>query len=129
MPAGLIAAGAGPAVAATLAALSDATLAAYGIGIEHHFGGGAYIKATHMHAGQALGQHAHERDHLSVLVHGTVRLHVDDAPARVLAGYQTLTVEAGKRHRVEAITDALWLCVWATDDTDPATVDESILRG
>lgn len=129
MPAGLIAAGAGPAVAATLAALSDATLAAYGIGIEHHFGGGAYIKATHMLAGQTLGQHAHAHDHLSVLVHGTVRLYVEGQASRVLAGYQTLVVEAHKGHHIEAITDALWLCVWATDDTDPATVDESILKG
>lgn len=109
--------------------LSALDVQGLGISIEHHFGGDAYIKAVGMQAGQFIGQHAHAHDHLSVLVHGSVRLYVEGQASRVLCGYQTLKIEAGKEHRIEAMTDAMWLCVWGTNDTDPATVDQTILKG
>jgi len=111
----------------TQQALSDATLIASGLGIEHHFGGGAYIKQTELPAGTKLGQHAHKHDHLSVLVSGSVGLTVDGV-LRCIEGFQIITLEAGKQHQIEAFTDAVWLCVWATEETDSQLVDASILR-
>jgi quercetin dioxygenase-like cupin family protein len=105
--------------------LTDFQLADVGVGIAHHFGGGAYIKETRIPCGTELQQHAHEHDHLSYLVSGRVLVTIDgmvwqfDAP-------QCLVLKAGKFHGVRALTDALWLCVWATDCTDPATVDEAV---
>lgn len=107
---------------------SPENLAALGIDIEHHFGGGCYIKRADMPAGTFLAQHEHPHDHLSVLVSGTVRLKVDNAVVQ-LTGPQIILVEKGRSHSVEALTDAVWLCVWATDDTDPQTVDQTILKG
>lgn len=113
---------------ATYANLTDA-----GVAILHHFGGDKpgqkpYIKEARIPAGAHLIQHRHDHDHLAVLVGGSVILTIDDVP-HLLTGYQTLLIEAGKMHGIEAVTDTIWLCVWATADTDPATVDTSILKG
>lgn len=105
-----------------------ANLDAAGVGIAHHFGGGAYIKETCIPAGCALAQHAHDHDHLSVLVSGEVVLTVDGV-STVHAGPKVLTIEKNKIHTVYAIQDSIWLCVWATKETDPQKVDESILKG
>ena len=100
-----------------------------GVGIAHHFSGGVYIKEAHLTRGHGVEQHSHEHDHPAVLVYGTVRLFVEDEPSRILTGFNVIKIAAHKRHRVEVITDALWLCIWPTDDTDPETVDQTILKG
>lgn len=117
-----------PTVTAARFIATQANLKQLGIEVAHEFGGGTYIKTTHIPAGCVLSQHQHDHDHLSVLVSGSVRLYVDGI-ARELSGFQVLTIEAGRIHAVESITDAIWLCVWASDCTDPERVDATILRG
>lgn len=94
--------------------------------IHHLFGGGVYAKETRVPAGHVLVQHKHEHDHLSYLVSGEVELEVDGRRSR-LAGPAGLTIEAGKHHGVKALTDTIWLCIHATDCTDPAQVDEVLI--
>lgn len=118
----------GPVVAAT-----PTNLATLGIEIVHHFcgelpGPKPYIKEARMPAGSFLGKHSHLHDHLSVLVSGRARLWTKGV-AEEHAGYCSLFMPAGVEHGIEAVTDCIWLCVWATDDTDPATVDETIMKG
>ncbi len=108
-------------------ALPDSVLALAGVGVSHVFGGGAYIKSTNIPAGTSLGQHAHTHDHLSVLVSGSVELTVD-GEKQALTGFQILTLVAGKQHQIHAITDAVWLCVWATEETDAQEIDRTILK-
>lgn len=108
--------------------LTDAQLALAGVGVAHHFGGGAYVKETLIPAGARLAQHAHDHDHLSYLVEGWVVVVVDGVPHDLHAPV-CLTIEAGKVHEVQAMTDARWLCVWATECTDPALVDEAVEAG
>lgn len=92
----------------------------------HHFGGGVYAKEMLVPAGMVVVQHMHNHDHLSVLVRGSVVMSVDgvevsyDAPA-------ILRIQAGKHHGVRALTDVLWLCIHATEETDPAHVDEVLI--
>lgn len=105
--------------------LSEQALAALGIGIAHHFGGGVYVKETEIPAGATLGQHAHGHDHLSYLVKGKVIVSVDGVP-QVLHAPSCIKIEAGKTHDVAAVTEALWLCIWATDCEDPTLVDEVV---
>lgn len=85
-----------------------------GVTLEHHFGGGVYVKRTNIPAGMLLTQHAHDHDHLSWLSSGSVVLTVDGEPTR-LDGPCMVTVAAGKQHEVEALTDAVWLCIWSQD--------------
>lgn len=104
-----------------------AQLDAAGVGIAHHFGGGSYIKETIIPQGASLAQHGHDHDHLSYLVSGEVVVTVDGV-ARVVHAPACLKIEAHKIHGVHAVTDAIWLCVWATECTDPARVDD-VLTG
>lgn len=96
--------------------------------IEHFFAGGVYAKQTTFRAGERACKHTHDFDHLSVLVSGVVRLRKNEESQR-LTGPAMVTVTAGDVHEVEAVTDAVWLCIHATDCTDPAMVDEKILEG
>jgi quercetin dioxygenase-like cupin family protein len=102
-------------------------LAAAGVGITHHFAGGVYAKETHIPAGTRLAKHSHPSfDHLSALMLGSVVVDVDgkrrlyDAPAM-------LTIKAGKEHEVTAVTDAVWACIHATEETDPEKVDAGLI--
>lgn len=96
------------------------------IHVEHHFGGGVYAKATLIPAGVELTQHRHKFDHLSILARGRVRL-VADGVEQHLFGPACVTLKAGTVHRVQALTDALWYCVHATECTDPAQVDHELV--
>jgi quercetin dioxygenase-like cupin family protein len=95
--------------------------------ISHHFvEGEVYSKRVRIPAGVKLTQHVHPYDHASALVSGTVLVEVEGISYEV-TGPSMLMIEAGKEHSVTAITDAVWHCIHITDDTDPETVDESIL--
>ncbi|WP_422096337.1 cupin domain-containing protein [Variovorax sp.] len=94
--------------------------------LQHHFGGGVYAKETIIPAGLVLVQHKHAHDHLSILASGTVVLEVE-GERRTLVGPACVTVEAGKHHGVRAITEAVWYCIHATDNTDAETVDGKLI--
>jgi len=111
-----------------MSALKDSDLARIGVDVAHFFGGGAYIKETRIPQGTALTQHAHAHDHLSYLVRGTVRVEAGGGSV-TLNGPCCLTLFAHEMHAVHALTDAVWLCVWATDCEDAAEVDKAIEAG
>lgn len=101
------------------------TLDEHGVGIVHHFVGGLYCKETHIPHGVWLRQHSHKFDHLSILLSGTVQVHVDGKIERY-TGPALLTIPAGKEHSVVAVSDAVWACLHATDETDPDHVDKAL---
>ena len=101
-------------------------LSAAGVGISHHFAGGVYAKETRIPAGARLMQHVHAFDHLSVLASGSVIVR-SDGWVESYSGPAVLTIKAGSAHEVDAITDAVWLCIHATDETDPEQVDAGLI--
>lgn len=94
--------------------------------ISHHFGGGVYAKETRIPAGLALVQHKHAFDHLSYLASGSVMV-LEDGEMRQVDAPACLTIKAGAHHGVKALTDAVWLCIHATDCTDKDEVDETLI--
>jgi hypothetical protein len=106
----------------------DEELSKFGVAIEHHFGGGCYVKETHIPAGTLLAQHAHQHDHLSWLSSGKVVVTVDGVAGEPVTGPCMLLLAAHQVHSVRAVTDAVWLCIWKTDETDPLKID-SVLGG
>lgn len=84
------------------------------------------MKETQIEAGQILVQHKHEHDHLSYLVSGTVEVQVEGVKT-ALVGPACLLIEAGKHHGVKSLTDTVWLCIHATDCTEPDEVDEVLI--
>ncbi len=103
------------------------SLQAHGVDLVHHFASGVYAKETRIPAGVVMTQHVHPFDHLSILASGTVAVTVDDASMGAITGPACINILAGKVHSVTAITDAVWFCIHATDETDPEKVDAEIL--
>lgn len=104
---------------------------AHGVQIAHHFGddgSGVYIKQTKIPAGVELAMHEHTFTHKSVLCHGSVRLSVGGV-VRDVSGPAVLSVAQGVPHRVMALTDCVWLCIHATDETDPDQIDHTLTGG
>tara|TARA_R110000823_G_scaffold225669_1_gene353418 strand:- start:2534 stop:2866 length:333 start_codon:yes stop_codon:yes gene_type:complete len=92
--------------------------------ITHNFGGGVYIKSIQTCANRVLVQHKHKHDHLSYLVSGTVEVMVDGVTALHTAP-SCLLIKAGKHHGIKTLTDAVWLCIHAAENTDD--VDEVLI--
>lgn len=96
--------------------------------ITHHFSDGLYAKETVFEAGTAILKHTHDFSHLSILAKGKVavligeEIEIIDAPA-------CIEIKAGVTHGVKAITDCVWYCIHATDEKDPAKVDEILIKG
>jgi quercetin dioxygenase-like cupin family protein len=104
------------------------TLERAGVKIVHHFGGGTYAKETLIPAGCMLIQHMHPHAHLSILGAGRAIVQTGGA-AEEFEAPACITIPAGMAHSVSALTDVVWFCCHATGDTDPASVDTSILAG
>jgi len=94
--------------------------------IVHHFSDGLYSKETHIPAGTMLMQHKHSYNHMSILAKGKVVVLVDNE-SKIVEAPACLEISAGKHHAVKALTDCVWFCIHATDETDPSKVDEVLI--
>lgn len=112
--------------------LDDQQLADAGVRIEHLFGdegrSTTYIKRTTMPAGTRLHKHKHSFDHHSVVASGFVTVFSDGEP-RAHGPGEVILIRAGVEHSVAAITDAVWLCIHGTSETDPARIDHTLVEG
>lgn len=96
--------------------------------ITHIFADGLYAKETEIPAGMLLAKHLHDYTHFSILAKGRVRVWAND----VMAEYEApacIEIKANIEHEVQAITDATWYCVHATQETDPKKVDTVLITG
>lgn len=87
--------------------------------IKHHFSaGGVYAREQTLKAGEEVEKHVHDYDHLSYLGAGRVLIEIEDVLS-MLEGPCMLEVKAGKKHRIQALTDITWLCIHAESVADP----------
>ena len=97
--------------------------------IEFHGGdaesGDVFMVETHCPAGYKLGQHAHDKPHLSYLASGTALVEVDGIGSEY-TGPCVLTIAAHKVHAVTAITPITWLCLWTADDNMQEAAKDSL---
>ena len=96
------------------------------VGIAHHFIGGVYAKSIEFKRGDWAQQHAHTHEHMSVVASGFCTVTIDGYRFSYGPG-SVLKIPAGVAHMVYANTDAVWLCIHATDETDPAKVDHQLI--
>lgn len=97
------------------------------LNISHHWAADeVYSKRTLIPAGVILTQHVHPYDHASALVSGTAVVEVDGI-SEVHEAPKMLMIKAGRAHSVSALTDVVWHCIHVTSDTNPETVDQTIL--
>ncbi len=98
-----------------------------GVGVHHHFCAGLYAKETFIPAGVMLSQHKHCFDHLSILASGSALVEVD-GEEKEFFGPCVLEIKANKEHCVTAITDVVWYCLHATEETDPDKIDHELIH-
>ena len=82
--------------------------------------GGIFLKLwTVPDAGTLLPQHAHETDHISFVVSGTVRVFCEDRMLGQFIGPATVKIAARTKHSFLTLTDAVCIaCVHALDSED-----------
>jgi quercetin dioxygenase-like cupin family protein len=97
--------------------------------IEFHGGdtqsGNVFAVETRAEAGYMLESHVHAHSHMSVLVSGTADVTIDGQTER-MTGYRLLTIPANTRHSVQAVTDVVWLCLWADAIAPKLLAEESL---
>ena len=97
------------------------------IPVEHHFADKLYTKTMWLEAGQTMGKHKHSYSHLSILGQGRA-LVTTPAGAVEYTAPACITIAANVEHVVHALTDVKWFCIHATDETDPAKIDEVLIN-
>lgn len=102
------------------------TLDEAGVGILHHFGGGMYAKETQIPRGVKLTQHVHSFDHMSILAAGKVMVRAGGW-IECFQAPKLIEIKAGIAHEVEALTDATWFCLHATNETEADRIDEGLI--
>lgn len=96
--------------------------------ISHFFSGREYAKQMTLPAGHYAETHSHNHDHLSILASGVVTVNLDGA-TETYTGPTCIIIRAGQIHRIDAVTDSVWFCIHATDETDAAKVDRVLIQG
>lgn len=87
--------------------------------IKHHFSaGGVYAREQTLQAGQEVEKHVHGYDHLSYLGQGRALVDVE-GELQILDAPCMLEIKAGKKHRIQALTDITWLCIHSEAIADP----------
>ena len=97
------------------------------LNIEHHFSDGVYAKEMRIPAKHYVRKHVHDYSHLSVLASGVVTVRMNGRSHRYKAP-ACIAISAGVEHVIEAVTDAVWYCIHATEETDPDKVDQALLK-
>lgn len=93
----------------------------------HHFSDGLYAKEIHLKEGELIIQHKHTYSHLSVLAKGKVVVQVGEEEPKVFTAPVCLDIKADTHHGIKALTDSVWFCIHATDETDASKVDEVLI--
>lgn len=87
--------------------------------------GNVFVVETKAEAGYVLESHKHEHSHTSVLVSGTADVTVDGITTR-MTGYKLITIPKDTVHKVQAVTDVVWLCLWSGDLAPRELAEESL---
>jgi quercetin dioxygenase-like cupin family protein len=93
----------------------------------HHFSSGVYAKQMRLPKGSIALTHKHKHDHLSILAQGMVMLETPEG-RQLYSAPAAVTIRAGIPHGITALEDSVWFCIHATDETDPAKVDEVVIQ-
>ena len=94
--------------------------------LTHHFSEGVYAKEIRILAGMDIVQHKHDDSHLSILAKGIAVVITALGTARYEAP-ACINIQANMHHRILAVTDIVWYCIHASDEKDPANIDETIV--
>ena len=92
----------------------------------HHCYPDMYAKEMRIPTGYLIGKHLHTFDHFSILAQGSVEISRDGVK-EILHAPQLVHIAAGVTHVIHALTDAVWFCIHAVEDSTPETVDNVLI--
>lgn len=106
------------------------------LGIHHHFADHLYAKEMRIDAGMQVAKHMHTYTHLSILAKGRVEVRTWETDADGITTHKRteirapacIEIKANVMHQINALTNTVWYCIHATDETDPARVDEVLIE-
>jgi quercetin dioxygenase-like cupin family protein len=93
--------------------------------IKHHFSSGVYIREQTLEQFFAVDTHAHNYDHISVLVSGVATVETNGTVATYV-GPAVIEIKAGIRHHIVAVTNIVWMCIHATSETNIALLEKEL---
>lgn len=93
--------------------------------IKHHFSSGVYIREQTLKQFFAVNTHAHNYDHMSVLVSGVAAVETNGTVA-TYTGPAVIEIKAGIHHHIVAVTDVVWMCIHATSETDIQLLEKEL---
>ena len=94
--------------------------------IAHHFSHGLYAKKMEIPAGYRATTHSHKFSHLSILAKGNVIVEVD-GESTAYSAPACVEISAHAKHQIVALTDVVWFCVHATEETDEEKIDQVLI--
>ena len=104
---------------------------AYDPEVHHHFSNGVYAKEYRLAAGHTAITHKHNYPHMSILAQGEVVVTVEKVNPVGSLSYplrapEVIEIAAGLNHSIRAVTDTVWYCIHATDETDVEKIDQGL---
>ncbi len=95
---------------------------------EHHFADGMYCRTIKTPADVTVVGKVHKREHLYVVVSGTVRVTQGDGEPVEVTGPCVVVGKPGTKRAVYSVTDSVRLTVHRTDQTDLAEIEAELLE-
>jgi len=95
--------------------------------VVHHFGPGVYIREVTIPEGATVIGHYHKHPHMSIMLSGRLSIVNEDGTQTEFIAPQTLHCAAGRKIAIVHET-VIWQNVYATDETDVATLEQKLLE-
>lgn len=96
------------------------------LNVTHNFSDKVYAKQMLVPKGYFVGKHTHSYSHLSILAKGKVKL-FSNGNEQEYEAPTCINIAAGVEHTIEALEDSVWYCIHATEETDPAKIDQVLI--
>ncbi len=95
-------------------------------GLTHHFAPGCYGRELFLPAGSMVVGKIHKHSHITVLLAGTCSFSTEHSKD-VLVGPAVLVSKAGEKRAVYAHTDARWLTIHPTQETELEKIEDEVI--
>jgi quercetin dioxygenase-like cupin family protein len=95
--------------------------------MKHHFSSGIYAREMTLAKDYYAETHSHKYDHLSILASGSVEVEVEGISTYYTAP-TCIEIKAEVKHKITALSDVVWFCIHATDETDIEHLDEVLIK-
>lgn len=83
---------------------------------------GVFLNKHILDEGDMVTKHTHTFSHISIVAKGAVVVHMNGSEMLATAG-DTVEIAANTPHRIEALTEATWICVHSDDPSPEAPHD------